>query len=809
MLAHDIRFALRTLLQNKGFAAVAILSLALGIGANSAIFSLADALLLRPLPITNPGRVAALEVRIPDEPFAEAFSYPDYLVYRDQAKSFQGVVALKIGTFGFRPRSEDIAQMRVGVNVSANFFDVLGVTPALGRGFRAEENEVPGRDAVIVLSHGLWQKEFASDPGVLGRKVQLQGQDFTVIGVAPESFTGIDQYLRPAFYLPLMMRPSAREDAVSRKERPFVLKARLVPGVSYAQADAEVKVIAQQLARQYPDTNRRIGATVMTDREARESRSPYDAAMVKALLGLVALVLVIACANVANLLLSRAKAREREIAVRLAIGAGRLTLVRQLLIESLMLALAGGVAGLAVAYGGIRFLQQIQVPTDLPIVISPELDGRVLLYALVASVVSALIFGLIPAWQSTRADLVPALKASASDSTGRRSRLLGRNALVVAQVALSLALVVAASLLFRAFGKLLEEGPGFRSSGLMMMSFDPTLMRYSKEQTRDFYRALIERVRQLPGVRSATLTYSIPFGTQHSGVNVVPEDWTPPKGQETVSMLSNTVDEDYFRVMQIPIVSGRAFQVTDQANTPKVAIVNEHFAAKFWPGKNAVGKRIKRRGEWIEVVGVARNSKYLFIAENDQTFVYLPLRQNEQEQMAILAESAGDPASLAGPMRNAVRSIDAGMPVYNVRTMDNFFELRAVAVPNMILQTVGSMGFMGLTLALVGLYGLVAYNVARRTREIGIRMAIGASRADVVRLILRQGLVLGGVGVAIGWAASFGTRQIVTAGFGDLGWDPLVFIVVPLLLFAITMAAAFIPAWRASRIEPTRALRYE
>jgi macrolide transport system ATP-binding/permease protein len=814
MAFQEIRHTFRMLAKNPGFTAIATLSLALGIGANSAIFSLADALLLRPLPIRDPGAVVTVTTNTPDNPYG-GVAYANYRDLRDKSRSFDGVVAFQFSTLGVATSAEEVAQMRMGLIVSDNFFQVFGVEPTLGRSFRPEETQVPGRDAVVVLGHDFWKTQFAADRSVIGRTIRFNGIDFTVVGVAPESFTGVDQYVRPAMYVPVMMKQrldASKDDPLEkRSNHGFGVKARLKPGMSRSMAQAELVTIWNGLQQQYPDENRSRTIAVKTEIQARYQDDPYDALLVAFLTGLVALVLVIACANVANLLLARARSRSREIAIRLAVGASRLRLLRQLLLESLVLALLGGLLGLAFAYGGIRFLQRIQVPTDLPIVIDVQLDYRVLLFSFFVALASALCFGLAPALQSIKTELVPSLKASQGFTAGRRT--IGRNILVVGQVALSMALLVAAGMLLDATRKALSLDPGFRTDHLLMMEFDTSLVRYTEDQTRAFYRSLEDRARALPGVRSVTMTCYFPFTPDGFGKTVIPEGYQFPKGRDTVRLAAAIVDENYFDTMKTAIIRGRGFTVDDKASARRVVVVNEEFAKRYWPKQDAVGKRLRlndSNGPWVEVVGLTKTTKYLFVAEPPTEFLYLPFAQEQHSRMSLIVETYGDPAGIAPPLREVVRTIDANQPIYNVRTVSSLYEQRAISVAMTIMQVVATMGLLGLSLALVGLYGLIAYSVSRRTQEIGIRMAIGANPREVLQMVLRQGFTLVLAGVLVGGVVSFVVARLLTIGLVGLGApNPVTYVVVPIALLLITMAACYIPARRASLIDPIRALRYE
>lgn len=812
----SLRHALRLLLKTPGFTLVSVCSLAIGIGATSAMFSFADALILRPLPVLEPTGIAAVATASTEAFANTAVSYPDYRDYRDGNRSFDGLIAASITSFGFKPDPTALPKVTYGMYVSGNFFRVLGVQPALGRGFMESEDQAVGRDAVVVLGHDYWKSQFNANPSAIGSTIWINGVPFSIIGVAPEQFTGIDQFIKPTMFIPLAMSPRlmGTNNLEKRDERWLTVKGRLKPGVGIAQASADLTAIGNRLEQMYPKTNRNQRVDVETEFQLRVRQSPPNAALVAMLLMLALCVLLVACANVTGLLLSRARARSREMAVRLAIGAGRGALVRQLLLENLLLAIAGGLAGVAVAYGGTSFFNSIPIPVDVPLAYHVSVDQRMLLFTIAASLISTFLFGLTPALQTTRLDLVSALKSADADSGGKR-RLWGRNSIVAGQVALSLVLLIVSAVLLQGFRAELLQGPGFRTDHLWLTSFDTTPLHYTEDQTRRFYKDVLNKTRLAPGVRSAALSSSIPL-LGGGAIGVVPEGYTLPRGKESISIANSYVSEGYFAALHIPILRGRGFLDSDQSDTPLVAVVNEKFANSYWPKQDAIGKRFHLKtatGPLVQIVGIAKMAKYFWIAEPPLDFIYLPYTQEKNPGMTIVAEtSAPDAATLAPVLREVVRGIDPSMPVFNTRTMQDFFTQRAIKTPYIIAESVAGLGTMGLILAMVGLYGLIAYSVSQRRREIGIRMAIGADRQKVIRMILRQGLVLGSIGVAVGLVASFFVCRLVmtaawVASFDHLNYSLFPAIAIPLLL--ITLAATFVPARRASLVDPMRALRDE
>ncbi|MFI5058264.1 MAG: ADOP family duplicated permease [Candidatus Acidiferrales bacterium] len=817
----DARYAIRSLRRTSGLTAFVVITLALGIGMTSGTFSMVDALIFRPYPVPHPSGVVTLVSTTHDSSFDD-FSYREYLDIRGKTKSYGDVIAsADMEAVGFSAEPAATPRVRGGMMVSGNYFHVLGVEPRLGRGFREDEDQVPGRDAVVVLGPDFWKHEFASDPGVLGRTVRLNGIEFTVIGVAPESFPGMLIFGHPDFYMPLAMARVFSTDRQKnffedRDDRELLVRARLRPGTTLQQARIELAVLAKNFEGEYPKVNRSRGAAVHTQFEmrTREDDANWKFGVIFVILALA--VLLVACTNVAGLLLSRARARKREIAVRLAIGAGRFRLIRLLLTESLILASLGGLAGIAIGYGVVQWFhtkQSIIFQTELPVSIPFQMDTRVLLASLALSALSALLCGLAPALQSTRVDLVNGLKSADVDVPGRK-RLWGRNVLVVAQVSTSLMLLTASFLMVRGFQHSLLDGTGFAKDHLLMTSFDPRLMQYNAAQTQQFYKLLAERVREAPGVQSEALTQNVPFGQDDfDGVAFVPDGFQMPRDRENFNSTMDTVDEGYFETMGIPILRGRGFLASDTAEAPRVAVVNQQLANHYWPGADAVGKHIRldsRTGTLVEIVGVAQTIKYQGGTEKPMDFVYMPLAQHPVARMVLMLRSSGDPLQLVKSVKDVVRTLDPNLPMLQTRSYEDLYVNQAIKGPRIAMDLVGSMGVVGLLLAIAGLYGLVAYNVSRRTREIGIRMALGAGSSDVLRLMMGKGLVLVGIGTVIGLAMGFGVEQLMNSMlFNAGGVDIVAYIVVVPSLFLVTILAAYVPARRASGISPTQALRYE
>lgn len=810
----DIRYALRALWRQPAFAAVAVLSLALAIGANSAIFSFADALILRPLPVKNPATMFDISSTTPDNPF-EGMSFPDYRDLRDKSRSFSGLAAYRLTTLAVAANPAAPARMRFASLVSDNFFPVMDVTPAAGRVFLPDEARASSQP-VAMVSYDFWQQNYAGGGSVIGSRLHLNGIAFTIIGVAPMSFTGLDRFIRPSLYVPLGMAQRLEGEPADpledRGRHDLVVKGRLQADASRKSAQAELVVIGAALEREYAKTNRNRHMAIRTELQRRSELSPQLLALAKMLMGLVALILIIACSNVANLLLARGRARGREIAIRLSIGAGRGRVVRQLMTESLMLAIAGGVAGLSVAYGGIRLLETLSVPSDPPFVLGVQLDWRIVEFSLLAALGSCIFFGLAPAWQTARTDFVSALKTGGESASGKR-RTFGRDALVAGQIGLAMVVLIAAGMFLDGFRNMLVMPAEFRTDHLISLDTAPAMLHYSPEHTQAFYRRLVDRVRSMAGVAGVTMTESLPMSPSQTVVTVVPEGYQFPKGREKTVEFGAAVDAAYFRTLNVEIKRGRAFTDDDRAGSHRVAIVNQEFAKTYWPGQDPIGKRIRLdspEGPAAEVVGVAKTGHYLRVNEPPNPYVYLPYEQNPRPRMTLVVESEGDAAALATPLREAVRSIDGNVPVYNLRTVATLYQSRVTDTWLQYFQMVGAIGFIGLALATTGLYGLVAYTVSRRVKEFGIRVAVGASRGDVVWLVERHGLILCAVGLAIGGLLSVAAAPMLAAGFPGLGVSSAaVYALVALVLLMVSAVASYVPARRAAGLDPLPALRNE
>ncbi len=816
----DLRFAARMLFRNPGFTAVAVLSLALGIGANSTIFTLVNAVLLRPLPMQDPDRLVA--VFTTDERNRGAFfnymptSPLNFQDYRKTSDVFTGLVSHVGLALAFSGKGEP--EQIVGEMVSGDFFGVLGVWPALGRGFLPDEDRVPGASLVTVLSHGFWQRRLGGDPAVVGREITLNGHAFTVIGIAPEGFKGANAIFAPALWVPTMTHPQLatgflKENVDSRRALIFGIAGRLKPGVTLAQAEARLKTIAGQLASEYPDDNGGRSVALLPLSQATINPGFRDN-MVNAaglLLTVVGLVLLIACANVANLLLARASARQREVAVRLSLGASRGRLMRQLLTEGLLLALVACVLGLLIAYWAQAVLWSQRPPGLAADAIDLAPNLRVLGFTLAVSLVTALVFGLAPALSASRPDIVGELKQRGGPGTGGNRPFNLRSVLVAGQVALSLVALVGAGLFVKSLGNAQRIEPGFDYERLAVLTVDLGAQGYDEARARDFQRRVLERVAALPGVEAATLSSGIPLFQGSLLRTVFPEgtDSSDRKNGRLVQL--NTVEPGYFATTGVTLLRGRDFAPSDHPDSPRVVVVNETMARQFWPEQEVIGKRFKFFGQdwWNEVVGVAKDGKYNFLGETPQPHIYLSLNQTFEPAVSLQLRASGDPATALGMARREVQEMDRLLPITNVFTFGEILR-QSLWAPRMGASLLLVFGALSLVLAVIGIYGVMSYSVSQRTRELSLRMALGADPGDVLRLVVRQGVTLAAIGIVVGLGLSFGGARLVGSMlFGMTARDPLVFLGVPLLLGLAALAASALPAWRAARVDPTVALRIE
>jgi len=800
---------------NPLFTLVAALSLGLGIGANSALFSMFNSLLWRPLPVEQPDRLAVVYTRTSDAPFYGGFSYPEYRDYA-AAGVFQDVAAYTVLECALAAPGEDASRI-YGEAVAGSFFQVVKPRMHLGRGFRPGEGSTIGRDPVVVISHRLWKRRFGADPAIVGRSVSLNNQPFTIVGVAAPEFHGVYAiYFFSDFWAPIAMlprlEPAYGPEIESRDAREYRLIARLRPGATVSEAQAAAQTVSARLASTYPATNQGVKAYVFPELATRPEVEMASASNGVAMifLAVTALVLLIACANVANLLLARSSARRKEIAMRAALGATRWQIVRQLLVESVLLALMAGAAGLLVGSAATDLVASVEVPTDLPLIFEFQTDLRVVLFTLGTSVFAGLAFGLLPALRTSRGDLVPALKEGGGADAGRRLTL--GNALVVGQVSASLVLLIVAGLCLKSIGGARTIDPGFRVANRVLFNFSPSLVGYDQARSAGFYRILLDRLRQQAGIEAATVAHFVPLDFSSGGGEVVVEGRAAEPGKEKFQTMASTVDEGYFRTLGTRIVQGRSFDERDTASSLPVVIVNETFARTIWPGRDPIGRRIQYdlpNGPFLEVVGVAADGKYRQLTEAPAPYLFLPFAQRRPYRATVVVAYRGDLATAVAAVRREVKAIDPAMPIFEVKTMDQFLE-RAMLAPRMSAMLAAPAGVLAAVIAAMGLYGVMAYSVSRRTREVGIRMALGAAPLDVVRMVMRQGMTVAGVGVAIGLVLALaGTRFIRILLFGVTPTDPVVFAGVPLLLAAVAAIACYIPARRAVKGDPLRALRTE
>ncbi len=812
-LLQDLRYGARMLMKNPGFSLIAVMTLSLGIGANTVVFSFINAMLFKPLRgVTEPGRLAQVSRTYNGRGFS-SLSYPDYLDYRDHNTVMSGLAVKVGGSFNLNDGRE--AERVEGEMVSGNFFDVLGVRPGRGRLLTPADDADDGGNLVIVISHGLWRRRFAADPGVIGKTIKLNGYDYTMVGVADEAFEGIKAGSKMDVWIPITtLRQTDQSSANEFSHRGISwleVFGRLKPGITVERASAEFSTIARQLEQAYPDTNAKDGARVDPDLgmdpEVRMTVRQFSFIPFTA----VGIVLLIACANVAGLLLARANARRKEIGTRLAVGASRARIARQLLTESLMLALLGGAFGVLIGAWMTRGLISV-LPNDfrdLSFKFDFGVDWRVFAFTLTASTLTGVLFGLIPAMQASRTDLVSALK-DARSTGGRRAGL--RGALVVTQVALSFVLLIAAGLLIRTLWNARAMDLGYEIEHLLTARIDLPRQNYNEAQGRIFQRRLLERLEALPGVQAVSLAARLPLNDGRSQMGMFPE-----RDGQRVDTLVNYVSHRYLETMKTPLLSGRQFNESDDAKAPRVAIISETLQRRAWPNENPIGKRFSighptAGGGYIpqvEVVGVARDTKLRDPFEPAGPMVYFPLPQNYRSGTALHLRSTVNPEQLAAVVRREAAALDPNLPVYRVAPLEDHFTA-ALTPQRLLTQLIGGFGLLALALAGAGLYGSLAYSVAQRTQEIGLRIAIGAQSRDVLRLVVLDGMKLTLLGLIIGLPASYGLTKLMKSYlYGVSLTDHLTFTVISATLLTVALLACYAPARRAARVDPITALRCE
>ncbi|MCA1565385.1 MAG: ABC transporter permease [Acidobacteria bacterium] len=802
----DLRYALRILWKNLGFTSVAVVALALGIGANTTIFSAFNALLIKPFSFPDPESLVVLWERPPNTRYRNSLAPPNYLAVREQNTTFSHLSIYNNNslnlTEGDKPERLEVAA------VSPTMFDALGAPAALGRTFTPEE-EQDGRDKVVILTHDFWRRRYAMDSSIVNRTLKLNGQPYTVVGIMPEDFnfppTGND------ILIPFTITDKVRAERGNHYVRAM---GRLKPGVTYAQADAELAAIAGRLEAQYPETNsnRTIGVESL---KASYVRGPRPGLIV--LLGAACFVLLLACANVANLLLVRAASRQREIAIRMALGAGRFRLIRQLLTESVLMALFGGALGLLFAVWGVDLLKA-GIPASLSRYLpgwkNVGIDAQVFWFTLGVSLLTGIVFGLAPALQATKTDFNEALKDGGRTSGGGLGRNRLRGALVIAEVAISLTLLIGAGLMIQSFYEMLRVEPGFKPESVLVLDVALPHAKYAEEAARaNFYTHALERIAALPGVQQAGAVNIIPLSRSNtdSAFSVVGRP-APEQGREPQANF-RVVSPHYLDALGIPLRRGRHIAPTDRADATKVIIINEELAARHFADTDPIGQRLNFGGDdesdHYEIIGVAGNIKHESLIEEIRPEVYTPLAQQPWHTMSIVVRAAGDPAQLGGAVQREIGEIDPEQPVFNARTMQRVVS-ESLAPQRVTMGMLGVFAFIALVLASVGIYAVMSYAVTQRTHEIGVRMALGASPHDIQRMVVRQGMLLAFIGIAIGLVASYWLMKGLTVMlYGVSASDPVTFVLISLLLLLVSFAANYIPARRATRVDPMVALRYE
>ena len=822
-LWQDIKFGARALRKSPGFTLVAVVSLAVGIGANTTIFSLVNAALLRPLPgVAEESRVVDVSRTTREGDSFSQMSYPDYEYFRDHARSFKGLAAYTFLPVDVTAGGE--AQRAHGLLISSNYFDVLGARPARGRFFLPEEDRA-GAPPAAVISHTLWRARMGAAEDAVGKQIALNGKQFTIVGVAPEGFKSPFIYLSPDVFVPLHTQSEAMpgRDMLSDRSAGWLgVRGRLNDDASIEQAGAELNVLAGQLQSEFAEDERGMGASVRpVGHVPGEVRSAVVGFMAT-LSVVVGLVLLVACANVAGMLLARSSSRRREMAIRAAMGATRVRVIRQLLTESLLLFLCGGSLGVLLAVWMNDLVLAFRPTGSLSVAFELNVDWRVLAYTLGVSLLTGVVFGLAPALTASKPDLVPALKDAAPTATRTRARL--RGAFVVGQIAISLVLLVAAALCVQSLRNAAQIETGFDPEGVWVASVDLSLQNYDEARGREFFRRLKERVASEPGVEAAAFARSVQLSGLQFNSTVRIEGHEPAEGEPPLNVFTNWVDEDYMRALRVPLLAGRGVTESDDEKAARVVVVNETMAKRYFGGAaSAIGKRFTVTGRprpgdrtprtdaQVEIVGVARDGRYYTLGEEPQAYMYLPAAQDYRGMATLhmrVARDADAPALVAA-LRREARALDPNLPLVNVQPMTEAVGFSLIPL-RLAASVVGGLGLVGLLLAALGVYGVVAYTVGARTKEIGIRVALGAQAADILRLVMRQGFVLVVVGLALGFAGAFAlTRYLASLLYGVSTSDPLAFSAGAVLLALAALLASYLPARRATRVDPTVALRHE
>ena len=810
-LLSDLRYSVRSLLKNPGLTTAAILSLGLGIGANTTIFTWVQSVLFRPIPMAaEPStiRIAAMENR---EGQSRSWSYPNYQDFRDRATLIDIVGQ---DDLSFNVAIDQTAERAYGGMVSGNFFQVMGLRAAAGRLFTPQDDVTPGAHPVAVISHAYWQRRFSGDPGVVGKQITINNTPITIIGVAPRGFIGSFLGVSSALWVPMaMQREMTGGDRLQQRGNGWMQTlVRLKPGVSQEQAQAEATSIITQLASEYPQFNEGRRVRILQTWQAPFGAATVLTPILAVLSVLVALVLIIACANVANLLLSKAVGRRREIAVRLSLGASRARLMRQLLTESLLLAFTAGCLGVAMAYWTMDLIMAFAPPVDIPLDLGLRMDLTTLLFAVGISAITGVLFGLAPALQASTPQTINALKEEGRSGSGGRATGRLRNALVVAQVAVCLVLLVGATLFLRSFIAAQSISPGFDADRLVTASMDMFPSGYTGARHREFQRRAVESVRALPGVQSAAFGSRIPLGFGGNNSTLLSIDGYVARENEEVVVNYVTVGPAYFATLGIPVRAGREFTDADTAEAPWTIVINEAMARRYWPDGNALGKIVRFSKTPAEVVGIVADAKYNAINERPVPQLFFSIIRNQSSTLRLFVRTGGDPSPLVAEVRNAIRAIDPNLPIYDARTITEHMQ-GAVFAQRMAADLLGAMGVLALLLAAIGLYGVMAYAVSQRTQEMGIRLALGASPTALLSMVVGQGMKLTSVGLVIGLVlalgafGSIGAVRTLLPGISPL--DPITFVAVPLLLAGIALFATWIPARRAGNVDPVVALRVE